>query len=173
MGRERCMKNALVLVAVLFLLAACSSPQGGDGTTQPRVEEATLTPVLKGEALYGEEVVVEVKVSSEEPVYGYLFNVAFDQSKLDFESAEEGTFLAKGGQTFVVSPEAKPGRVAKVGAVLLGKSSGVSGEGVVAKLTFKAKGKGETVLRIEKAELVSPGSRKIPVKVEELSFNVK
>lgn len=104
----------------------------------------------------GEQVAVEVRISDAASLYGFQFNLLYDESILDFSDAEEGTFLNEDGSadTFYMDPETPaPGTIKNVACSRKGQIGGVDGEGVLVVIKFNALSEGTSQLEIAGAML--------------------
>jgi hypothetical protein len=85
------------------------------------------------------------------PVSHLPLTLRFDPEVLVVESVETGTFLGDPGAAEVLSDSSTPGRLV-LGASRLGPVAGVAGEGVVARVVFRALAAGDGALRFEQAK---------------------
>ncbi len=79
----------------------------------------------------------------------------FDPGSLEAVSAERGEFLGSEGAARMLSDLARPGHVV-LGPSRLGRRGGVSGEGVVARITFRALREGSARVRFGEVEVLDP-----------------
>ncbi|HUP42475.1 MAG TPA: secretin N-terminal domain-containing protein [Thermoanaerobaculia bacterium] len=84
--------------------------------------------------------------------------LVFDPAVVAVERVEAGPFLGGPGAAEVLSDRSQPGRLV-LGASRLGESVGVAGEGVIARVVFRAVGPGSAGLRFERARALDAGLR--------------
>jgi PKD repeat protein len=115
----------------LFLLLITVSPVFSE-VLYISPDEIQLPPI-------GELVTVEVKVRDVQDLFGIQFDVRYDPAVLRFVSAEEGDFLSSdGAPTFFNPPDDDGAGNAKGLAISrLGDVPGLSGEGTIAKFSFR------------------------------------
>jgi len=87
----------------------------------------------------------------------------FDPEVLAVESVEAGPFLGGPGTAELLSDTSTPGRLV-LGASRLGAIAGVAGEGVVARIVFRALAAGDGGLRFEQAKAL--GADRSPLAVD-------
>ncbi|MGA3193022.1 MAG: cohesin domain-containing protein [Candidatus Bathyarchaeia archaeon] len=87
-------------------------------------------------------------------VYGWEFTLNWTASLLDLVDVTEGPFLKAGGPTFFTYNNSTEGHVI-VDCTLEGPIQGVSGDGILATLTFNVKGAGQSSLDLYSATLVN------------------
>ena len=94
-------------------------------------------------ASVGQRFALEVKTSSVSELAKAPFVLTFDPIFVEFISATEGAFLKKDGAptTFSITPDAAAGTVT-VNLARWAGSGGVSGDGSIASLLFRAKKQG-------------------------------
>lgn len=122
----------------------------------------SVSPSTKS-ASNGETFTLEVKAADAYDFFGFQFNVEYDSSILEFQSASQGTFLSKNGQdsTFCVDYKTETaGLVQNIACTRLGRGS-VSGEGVLETLTFKAIGTGTSGITLSNVKLANSKAEKI------------
>jgi len=129
-----------------------------NGVCQPRMGETVencrgdcfISPI--GVALYlnpgsidvapGDTVSFDVQVSSVTNLFGYQFDLNYDLELLEFIGLEDGDFLSTTqSRPFCVEYTASPGLVENVACTKLG-GSGVSGNGLLKKVNFRALARG-------------------------------
>lgn len=112
----------------------------------------------------GDTFTLEVKASGAADFFGFQFDVEYNPSVLEFQSLEQGTFLNRNGQdnTFCVDHKvnASIGLVKNIACTRLGKGS-VEGEGVLEKITFKAKAAGTSQIRLSKVAMANSKAESI------------
>jgi hypothetical protein len=152
-------KTTLIFMALLLVVAGPIGCGGGGGggdsssgtpaktppkpTTQqgPAIMLASDKPTVR----VGEDTVQTIEVKSLQDAYYAAFDVRYDPQVLEYRQAEEGGFLKSDGSSGTIFQVAlvdgDEGRL-KVGIARLATSSGIDGDGTLAKLTFKAIGAG-------------------------------
>ncbi len=108
----------------------------------------------------GQEFVVGVRVEAASPVSHLPVTLLYDPRRLEVVAVEEGDFLGGPGVAKVLSNASRPGRVV-LGASRLGDVAGVTGSGVIARLTFRAQADGVAVVGFEKVKALDSELRPI------------
>ncbi|HEX5757810.1 MAG TPA: secretin N-terminal domain-containing protein [Thermoanaerobaculia bacterium] len=88
---------------------------------------------------------VRLQAASTLPVSHLPIALAFDPAVLAVEKVEAGTFLGPRGQAEVLADRTRPGELL-LGASRLGEQPGVTGNGTVARITFRALAAGRTTV---------------------------
>jgi len=113
------------------------------------------------------EFEANVKVSEVENLYGFGFTVNYDKEYLDFVDVVEGDFLKKDGVStlFLKKIDKDKGSII-LGVSRTGKVSGVSGDGNLIILKFKALKIGKTKLDLSDVVLKDPDLNQIKYNLE-------
>ena len=144
----------------------------------------------------GTIIPINVKVKNISDLYGFQFNVRFNNEILSLYTAEnspynplysEGNFLNQDGAETYISVLAKEDRVNKITQIEISghittlknvvntrlqtpdvpsSIKGVSGEGTLVKIYFKGFKEGESEITLGAAKLVNPNAEIIPVTIE-------
>jgi len=112
----------------------------------------------------GNTVALDIKVSNVVDFYGFQFNVGYNSQILQFVSATKGTFLGNNGQVdlFCLTPNSTvPGLIKNVVCTRLGDIPGVSGTGMVERITFKAIAKGVADVVLSNVKLLDSNANGI------------
>lgn len=155
------MRRMLLAVAMLMVVVGCSGksnisltgPSDVNAASNGKAADGLLSPA--GETVLGfnftssticagEEIVVDVMVENINNLFGGGYTIDFDSSLLQFARIEEGGFLKSKNPTWLAYAVNNEGLV--VGLTSLGKVEGVSGTGVLTRITFKALKQGEAKL---------------------------
>jgi general secretion pathway protein D len=96
----------------------------------------------------GDRFEVRVQATAGQAVSHLPLSLQFDPAVLAVDKVEPGEFLGGEGEAQVMSDAGRPG-VLVIGASRLGKIQGVTGTGTVARIVFRAVGKGSTALGLE------------------------
>ncbi|MFH1095999.1 MAG: cohesin domain-containing protein, partial [Candidatus Desantisbacteria bacterium] len=121
------------------------------------VELYTASPVYK----VGDEFELNLRVDDITNLYGIQFGVEFDPAVLSLMGTEKGVFL--GWDAFQIeSLKPTPG-IKKLAQCKTGNVLGASGQGVVAKLRFKAMAEGNTEVKIKDVLALAPDMTHIPI----------
>lgn len=123
----------------------------GDGSIQLRLAPRQLVVAP------GDRFEVRVEVSALAAISHLPFALAFDPAVLAVEKIDAGDFLGTpgSGTSEVLSDASHAGEVV-VGASRLGKVPGVAGQGLVARVTFRALAAGSTAVAIRGAKALGP-----------------
>lgn len=141
----RKVKTTVLLSWLLLLLL---SPTWAQAQGQPRLVLSAETLTLKT----GEQTTVEILVQDAAPVYGVETYLSFDPAMLEVVETSHGNFLSADpdNEAFVIQNEFnnEQGRVAYAVA-LLNPAPPVEGDGLLMRITFRAKTEGQTVINLE------------------------
>jgi general secretion pathway protein D len=137
--------------AVTRSVALAADTVTGAGTVQLRLAPRQLVVAP------GDRFEVRVEVSALAAISHLPFALAFDPAVLAVEKIEAGDFLGTpgGGTAEVLSDASHAGEVV-VGASRIGKVPGVAGQGLVARVTFRALAAGSTAVAIRGAKALGP-----------------
>jgi len=116
----------------------------------------------------GELVTVEIKVKDVQNLFGIQLDVRYDPKVLSFVSAEEGDFLSSDGAPTFFNPPADDGAGTASGLAVsrLGNVSGLSGEGTIAKVTFKVKSHLQSSIELANVLASDPNANEISMIVQ-------
>lgn len=171
-------EKKVVSFIVLFLLAMCvgyvTQTHAGSAILSIKPSEITVEP--------DQEFTVDINVTNVENMYAYEFKIYFKNSILNATKAIRplGHFMEPSDPTlqFVPKWEIKNnfnethGRI-WLGFTLLSPETPKSGSGILARITFKAIGKGSTLLSFKDTKLADNVAQPIPHVVEECTVTVK
>jgi general secretion pathway protein D len=112
----------------------------------------------------GATFTVNVLVSGVQNAYSVPLQVSYDPKALQVINVSNGPFLSQDGQlvTLVKRDDDSSGTL-QINASRPPGSAGVSGQGTVVTLTFRAKAPGQSTLSISKGGAVDPAMHSIPV----------
>ncbi len=122
-------------------------------------------------AAAGDSFEVDIFANSSSSLSHLPLEVSFDPEALVVVSVENGGFLGAPGEAVVLSDPSGVGRLT-IGASRLGKRSGVSGEGVVARILFTAVRAGETDLQLIQAKAMNADLEPLDVSPEGLRLAI-
>ncbi len=135
---------ALLLLSTSIYLASAA---GATVTLNPPAE--TIAP--------GGEFSTEVMIQDADAVLGFQFDAVFDAEMVELTSFELGPWLGSTGRSPAPLGPApsRSGSGATIGGYTLGSAEtpGASGDGLLATLRWKAKGTGDTELKLENLQL--------------------
>jgi len=140
------------------------SSSSGSGTSQEHAENPTDTEKYEVDISMNSfsgkkdnEFTINIKVASEWDIYAAEFELNFNPDVLEFIEAKEGGFLSKDGvETYEVIRE-ENGKVL-FASTRFGDLEGISGEGNLAAIKFKAKEAGKSNLILENVRLADTSS---------------
>lgn len=136
---------------LLALLLACSSTWA-----------VIVAPEAPSTVGVGETVTVDLLIRDVQDLYGYQFEVRYDQTKLSFVRLQPGTFLSQGRTTFSVQPDLREtGKVKNIAEILTGDQQSVSGSGTAHSIVFQASAPGTTQVEITLAKLADSAAQPI------------
>jgi len=152
-----CVSRRFLFTFLIFSIIFVSRyPAQSLTTATVSVSPSTVT------ASVGKNFSINVDISNVLNLYGWEFRLSWNATLLDPVNATEGPFLKAGGDTFFYyRPNATTGQMT-VGCTLLGLRPGVSGNGILATVTFYTKNVGECPLDLYNATLLDPGEHLIP-----------
>jgi hypothetical protein len=136
------------------------SNPGGD--EDEKTEPTTFLNIKDYDVSVGEEFDVVVEISTADNVFAMDLEINFDSEILEVVNVVEGNFLKKdGAQTFpLINFDNSEGKI-EYASTRFGTSVGVTGEGGLILIEFKAIEKGESIISIVKGELVNVDIYKI------------
>jgi hypothetical protein len=130
------------ILSVIVSINALVSPSFQEATVAAlRISPSSITEEA------GQSFIIHVTISNVSDLYGWEFRLAWNSSLLEATSVLEGAFLKAGGETFFPGPIVNntAGHML-VDCTLLGSIPGVSGNGVLAVITFFVENLGECLL---------------------------
>lgn len=137
----------LVMALLLSTSIYVASAAGATVTLNPPAE--TVAP--------GGEFATEVMIQGADAVLGFQFDAVFDAEMVELTGFELGPWLGSTGRSPAPLGPApsRSGSGATVGGYTLGSAEtpGASGDGLLATLRWKAKGTGDTELKLENLQL--------------------
>ena len=158
-------KNKQLIILCLLALIVASASMREVGAIAPgtrvRLEPADLVVDLN------ETFVVQVVIEEAANLGAFQFDLTYDPSILQVQEAAVGDFLESTGQSVVpVGPETNndEGRTT-FGAASFGSGPGPSGAGVLATITFIARGGGSTVLELQEVQVLDTALNVQPITV--------
>ena len=121
-----------------------SGPGTGPGETPTPAKPITISAsVPSGTHSVGDTIVIDINVADSEDLFGYQFDLNWDDSVLKYQDLEDGDFLKKDGVPLgSAGPFNSTGKVTYAVTRMQGGGSGVEGDGTITKITFKAVGSG-------------------------------
>ncbi len=114
---------------------------------------------------------VRLQAASALPLSHLPLALSFDPKVLAVEKVEAGTFLGPRGQAEVLADHSRPGELL-LGASRLGELPGVTGNGTVARVTFKALAAGRTRLAFLESRALNPQLLPLAVAAEPAEVRV-
>lgn len=139
---------------VALLAAACVACGGGHDGEPVTVDRSPIVMILPDSSTVsvGDTCTVDVAVSGVTDLFSVAFDLTYDPQILEFVSAAEGPFLGKNGAdatSFAAALQAGTQGRLDVGITRLGNLPGVSGEGTLCSLTFRALDPGTSALSFD------------------------
>jgi general secretion pathway protein D len=167
------------LLADTTALAAATEEAGAFGrfaavTSSPLATETDVVLHLSPSAATvapGQTVEVELRARALAPVSHLPVTLEFDPAVLAVQSVAAGPFLGGEGRAEVLSDASRPGRLV-LGASRLGDVGGVAGEGVVARVVFRAKAAGDPALRFGSAKALDSSRAPLAVTARPADLSV-
>lgn len=133
------------------------------------IPEAVSRAYFEGPKLVnvGDQFSLQVRVDGIENLYSAPMFVTYDAQNLDFVQAVEGDFLRSGGSAtvFTTSPNQSQGRII-IGYKQGAGGQGVSGDGVLYRLVFRARKPGMAKVNLDRINFRDPAGNRLKVTVE-------
>jgi general secretion pathway protein D len=122
----------------------------------------------------GEEIVVAISGKELKGLFSAPFFLTFDAKLFDLTNVVEGDFLNRDGKGTVFSTNPVPGK----GELMIGYKqgiggSGVSGDGTLLTVTFRAKAPGTGLFSVDRLNLRNAAGQRLKVTAIPLSVEVK
>jgi general secretion pathway protein D len=154
-----------------FRSERASEAGGGEPGKAAAAVRLWLAPDRTGVAA-GERLTVAVEAAAERGVSHLPLTLTYDPAKLAFESAEAGDFLGGPGASQVMADASHPGTVV-LGASRLGDAPAVTGDGTVARVTFRALAAGASRIAFDKPQALDTALRPVlPLRTFPLTVDV-
>ena len=155
--------------------AAAPSPTPDGEAQAASAEPATvfLSPAFMNVS-QGDMVTVGVMIRSKSAIGSVPFHLVFDPQTLEFINySRTSPFLSQdGASTFVLATLGGSGNEVIVGLSREGSRPGVSGQGSLIDLTFRAKKAGTTSLGFSDLSVLDPSAQKLPFDRQGMTINV-
>jgi general secretion pathway protein D len=142
------------LLCLSLLLAALSTASA---------EQARMMVIGPGAIREGDRVIVEIRVASVHGVAHFPLRIAFDPAILEFEEASPGEFAGSDGSSSLFLAGQDGRGVVKLAISRMPPAAGISGDGMLCRLTFRAAAPGET-------RIISTGSRLLDAAAHRIDF---
>ncbi|MDT8316412.1 MAG: cohesin domain-containing protein [bacterium] len=158
--------------------AAAEEAQAEEG--EPEVippasgDSAVISIAGPASAAVDDEIDLSINISSSQKVVSVPFYVRYDPVFLEFTKATEGTFMKMDGKsaTFMTSNDATKGRLI-VGNSRLGDRDGISGQGDLMSVRFKARKNGSTNVYLENYRVTDGSGKVVPAIVSGKDLEIK
>ena len=138
-----------IAVAVFVGVLICSAAVPAAGATI-----ISLSP-SSGSVAVGDTFSLDVNVSDVDDLFGFQFDLNFDESLFTPLGITEGSFLSQGGSTdFFAGINNGTGTIEFTLGLLLGAVPGVSGTGTLATFAFAATGPGSAQFSLSELSLL-------------------
>ena len=150
-GKDRLLAYSILLV---LALSACSGKGGSD--SQPKEAPSSGTPKVMiftdtSPVDTGDSLTASVEIEGVEDTFYAAFDLTYDPTIVEYQSATEGKFLSRNGAdptSFQVAQDQTGSGRLTVGVTRLGNIGPVSGSGSLLTLHFKAVGPGTSPLSL-------------------------
>ena len=118
----------------------------------------------------GERFVVKVQASADRPISHLPLSLSYDPAALVVEQVERGTFPV---EAQILADASRPGEVV-LGASRMGEVPGVTGQGTVARITFRAVRSGSTRIDFLRSRAMDAELRPVvPVRARPVDVSVR
>ncbi|HWM91627.1 MAG TPA: secretin N-terminal domain-containing protein [Thermoanaerobaculia bacterium] len=118
----------------------------------------------------GERFVVKVQASADRPISHLPLALSYDPAMLAVEQVERGTFP---GEAQILADASRPGEIV-LGASRMGEVPGVTGQGTVARITFRAVRSGSTRIDFSRSKAMDAELRPVvPVRARSVDVSVR
>lgn len=164
MANWRVLKNQ-VFVALAFGFAAANA-SAADAVLS---FSASPSPVVQGSP-----VVVDINIANVVDLYSYQFTINFNPSLLQAIGVTEGPFLSGGGSTFFDGGtiDNTAGVISFAFNTLIGALPGVSGSGLLEKVSFSTLGAGTSTFSFSDAVFLNSAIGDLPVQLTTSTLQV-
>lgn len=139
--------KTIIYFSLIITIHGCGADAGNTNIISNPTQVNAFTNVTPGgQAIYLSQnnalsndntLAINVKANNTSNVYGTVFDVDFDSTKMTYESYAAGNYLENGGATVTYMLTPSSGKLI-VGISRLGTVGGVSGSGTIVTLKFKA-----------------------------------
>ena len=118
----------------------------------------------------GESFVVKVQASADKPISHLPLSLSYDPGALAVEQVERGSFPV---EAQILADASRPGEIV-LGASRMGEVPGVTGQGTVARITFRAVRSGATRIDFSRTQALDAELRPVvPVRARPVDIRVK
>ncbi|MCJ7816910.1 MAG: cohesin domain-containing protein, partial [Candidatus Aenigmarchaeota archaeon] len=117
----------------------------------------------------GSSVTFQIQISSVSNLYGFQFDLNYNQALLEFSQATVGDLLKKNDVSpFCLDPKVTQGTENRItiACTRMGPVGGVDGSGVLESVTFKALGSGTAQPKLSNVKLSDSNVREIKVQIQ-------
>jgi hypothetical protein len=149
------MRTLLLIFLTLFTISVSVRLAQSSTTAIVSVSPSTITAPID------QNFNINVNISNVLDLYGWEFRLSWNATLLNTFSIVEGTFLKAGGSTFFYYNVNETAGHMVVDCTLLSANSGVSGDGILATITFHVKNVGQCLLDLYDVTLVNSLEQKI------------
>jgi general secretion pathway protein D len=116
---------------------------------------------------------LEVRAAANRPLSHLPLTLTFDPAVLAVEHVEPGDYFGGAGEGVVLSDSSRPGTVI-LGASRLGTVAGVTGEGTVARVSFRALAAGGSKIELKGSRALDPALQPLlPLRTRPARIEVK
>jgi hypothetical protein len=103
----------------------------------------------------GADITVPVTVTDIADLYAYQFDVNYSPGVLDAQAVQEGPFLRPGGTIFLPGQiDNNTGTIGAIAGTRIGQAPGVSGNGLLAAVSFRVIGAGSSPIAFSRITLL-------------------
>lgn len=171
MHKSKMLKKIFSLLTILALSSTWVAPSLMHAQIPAAI--VSIDVVQKGPQIY-DTVDIDLLISGAQKLGGYQYDFTYDPAILEFVSAKNSAFFAPPGGTVVELPVKNDPVAGKVtfGVFSFGSTTGVNGNGIFSRITFKAKANGTSPLRIDNVILVDVTAATQPAGVDTESVTV-
>lgn len=143
--------------------AAQAQEEQSELITPASGDSAVISIVGPASVAASDELNFNINISSNKKIVSVPFYLRYDPAYMQFVKATEGTFMKRDGKsaTFMTSNDATKGRLI-VGNSRLGDREGISGQGDLMSVKFKAKKAGSTKIYLENYRITDSTGNIIP-----------
>ncbi|HVP40934.1 MAG TPA: cohesin domain-containing protein [Candidatus Krumholzibacteriaceae bacterium] len=144
-----------IVIIVVVVFAVCLGLVGfarGDGTTISISPPSSTLP----ESQIGNSFQVNITISNVPNLWFWTVRLNWDPAVLNVTNVEEGPFMQSAGQRlFLNTPPQPTGYIKEITCSLLSKNS-VSGNGILATVTFNVTASGQSDITLNETQLLQP-----------------
>ena len=148
------LKRVSYSLLLVSSLATAPVPAAPIVSIQPAVKSVSVNDTFS----------VDVAIADVADLYGFQFELSFSPTVLAVTNITEGAFLSSGGEATFFIPgdiDNNAGTISLTADTLIGAISGVTGDGILASVSFQARGAGNSAIVLSNIKLLDSALNEI------------